>query len=174
MKTCTRRPQLERRPSLLACGLPALATPLFPPARARAERHHAAAVVYAGASSLPSLIVSCPWASSAQTLPIPPLFLCRAHPEHRTPPPPPSSTPATLCSPLAITVRLPLPTTTPWGAPPHPTDTPRPLLVVGFSSEPPRRRYLLAGEFLFPSSPSLRPFSIQSNHPSSFLSSCCS
>jgi hypothetical protein len=116
----------------------------------------------------------CPWASSAQALPIPFLFLCRAHPEHQTPPPPPSSTPTTLCSPWAAAVRLPLPTTTPWAASPHPTDTPRPLLVVGFPPEPPRLRYLLAGEFLFPLNPSLRPFSVQSNHPSSFLSSCCS
>jgi hypothetical protein len=33
-----------------------------------------------------------------------------------------------------------LPTTTPWGASPHLTDTPRPLLVAGFPPEPPRYR----------------------------------
>jgi hypothetical protein len=117
----------------------ALAMSFSSPARGHAERHLAAAVANAGTSSLPSLLLGCRELLRFKPFPFLSFCLCRVHPEHRAPPPPPSSTLATPCSPWAAAVHLPLPTMTPWGASPHLTDTPRPLLVAGFPPEPPRR-----------------------------------
>jgi hypothetical protein len=120
----------------------------------------------------PSLF--CPAAPADSTQPISLAFALDAHPELPERRRRFASTPASHWPSWAAHPSPPRTTTTPWGASPHPTDTPRPLLTAGPQPEPPHRHYLLAGELLFPSNLSLRPFSVQSNHPSGFLSSCCS
>jgi hypothetical protein len=110
----------------------------------------------------------CPVAPADGTKPISLPLRCHEHPEFRTPLPPPSSTPVTSYSPWAAHSNPPRSTTTPWEASPHLTDAPKP------PPWPDLHRNYLAGKLLSPSSPYLRPSSVQSDHPNSFPSSCCS
>jgi hypothetical protein len=164
----TRRPQPGHRPSSSSLALshachaaPWLCRP--PPCRCSSYPCTPPRPLSSGSRALP-----------APSLPIPLPLLLFTRSEPRTPPPPPSSTPAILCPSWAAAVRLPLPTTTPWEASPHLTDAPKPLPVARFPPEPPRRRYRLASKLLSPSNLYLCPFSVQSDHPNSFPSSCCS
>jgi hypothetical protein len=92
-----------------------------------------------------------------QALPIPLIFLCRAHTEHRTPPLPSPSTSAPSCSSWAAHPSPPRTTTIPWEACPHLTDAPKPLPVAGPPPEVPLRQSPPCRKLLSPSSIYLRP-----------------